>query len=168
MSVSSSFFNDDDADDGNDNDNVNFSVSRNIENLVDALDADLNKNIDSENLLDNVPKLVDDKRKHLQKRLSKSQREALFAKEAREEKAERKELREMMKISNEQFNKAFMTMGACMTNLTNSIANICQSLSQQPAGPSQGTYPYPTFNSNVPRDIYRCREYFFIIRNTVY
>ena len=48
---------------------------------------------------DNISKLVDEKRKHLERRLSASQRDELLLKEAKEDRLERKELRDMLKLS---------------------------------------------------------------------
>ena len=85
---------------------------------------------------DHAAKLVDDKRKHLERRLSAAQRDALLMNEAKEDRAERKEFREMLKASNESFVTALNNMSESMGAIGECIARTTtsyQHASSQPA-----------------------------------
>ena len=73
-----------------------------------------------------VATLIDDKRKHLERRLSASQRDALLLKEAIEDREERKEIREMLKTSNDSFAHALDNISQSMLAISNSIANTLE------------------------------------------
>ena len=85
-----------------------------------------------------VPKLVDNKRKHLEKNLSSSQRDQLLINEAKEDKILRRNLCETMKQSNENFSKAIENMSRSMMQIATGISHSMQmmvhalSLQQQP------------------------------------
>ena len=77
---------------------------------------------------DHVAALIDDKRKHLERRLSASQRDALLLKDAKEDREERKEIRDMMKSSNDSFVHALDNMSQSMLAISNSIAKTMEDI----------------------------------------
>ena len=70
-----------------------------------------------------VPKLVDNKRKHLERNLSVAQRDRMLFNEAKEDAQFRKDLVEAMRESNIAFN-------ASIENIGNSILQLSQSMSR--------------------------------------
>jgi hypothetical protein len=78
---------------------------------------------------DHVAVLVDDKRKHLEHRLSASQRDALLLKEAKEDREERKEFRDMLKNANDSFVHALNNMSQSMLSINNAIARSMETFS---------------------------------------
>ena len=84
-----------------------------------------------------IPKLIDNKRKHLEKKLSASQRDAILLNEARDDAALRRDLIYTMKSSNETFTEAMKSVGESMKLLSQSMASSIQilanCLSPQPA-----------------------------------
>ena len=95
---------------------------------------------------DHAAKLVDDKRKHLERRLSAAQRDALLINEAKEDRAERKEFREMLKASNESFISALNNMSESMRAIGECIARTTtsyQHASSQHASSQPGYYNLP-------------------------
>jgi hypothetical protein len=78
---------------------------------------------------DHVAVLVDDKRKHLERRLSASQRDALLLKEAKEDREERKEFRDMLKNANDSFVHALNNMSQSMLSINNAIATSIETFS---------------------------------------
>ena len=89
---------------------------------------------------DNISKLVDEKRKHLERRLSASQRDELLLKEAKEDRLERKELRDMLKLSNDSLANAMNNMSQSMMQISNSLAKSMEMIAS-----SSVTSPYPAF-----------------------
>ena len=75
-----------------------------------------------------LSKLVDNKRKHLEKRLSASQRDAILLKEARDDAALRHDLIDAMEICNESFTEAMKDVGETMKLLTQSMSSSFQAL----------------------------------------
>lgn len=71
---------------------------------------------------DVVTKLVDDKRKHLQRNLSASQRESLMLKEAREDREVQKQLQESLEASNASMANAMQDISKSMLQISNTIA----------------------------------------------
>ncbi len=70
-----------------------------------------------------VPKLIDDKRKHLQRSLSSAQREQLLINEAKDDASFRKELTEAMKESNETFSRSVESMSNSVKELGDGICH---------------------------------------------
>ena len=79
----------------------------------------------SSNGNDSVPKLIDSKRKHLEKKLSAAQRNELLIKEAKEDALFRKELADAMQESAEFFSQSIESVSKAMTDLG---AGVCRSL----------------------------------------
>lgn len=69
-----------------------------------------------------VPKLIDSKRKHLEKELSAAQRDELLIKEATEDGLFQKDLAEAMRESTESFSQSIESVSKAMTNLG---AGVC-------------------------------------------
>ena len=84
-----------------------------------------------------IPKLIDNKLKYLEKKLSASQRDAILLNEARDDAALRRDLIDTMKSSNETFTEAMKSVGESMKLLSQSMASSIQALanclSPQPA-----------------------------------
>ena len=85
-----------------------------------------------------VPRLIDNKRRHLEKRVSQSQRDDIFLKEAKEEGLFKKELCQAIKDSNKVFadamsdmSKSFMLMAETMKLSMQQIVIIQQGQQQQ-------------------------------------
>ena len=96
---------------------------------------------------DHVAKLIDDKRKHLERRLSASQRDAVLLKEAKEDREERKEIRDMMKSSNDSFVHALDNMSQSMLAISNSIAKTMEVIGRA-STPQNNMQPYPAYYIN--------------------
>lgn len=69
-----------------------------------------------------MPKLIDSKKKHLEKELSAAQRDELLIKEATEDGLFWKELAEAMRESTESFSQSIESVSKAMTNLG---AGVC-------------------------------------------
>ena len=89
-----------------------------------------NRKADDENC---VPRLIDNKRRHLEKRLSQSQRDEILLREAKEESLFKTELCQAIKDSNKLFadamtdmSKSFMLMAETMNISMKQIAMIQQ------------------------------------------
>ena len=83
-----------------------------------------------------VPKLIDNKRKHLQKTLSAAQRDELLIKEAKEDALFRKDLAEAMRESTASFSRSIESVSKTMTDLGAGVCRSIEMLSQalqQPA-----------------------------------
>ena len=72
-----------------------------------------------------VPKLIDSKRKHLEKKLSEAQRDELLIKEVKEDGLFRKELAEAMRESTKSFSRRIESVSKAMTDLG---AGVCRSI----------------------------------------
>ena len=90
---------------------------------------------------DHVAALIDDKRKHLERRLSASQRDA------KEDREERKEIRDMMKNSKDSFVHALDNMSQSMLAISNSIAKSMEVIGRG-STPQNNMQPYPAYYIN--------------------
>ena len=72
-----------------------------------------------------VPKLIDNKRKHLEKSLSAAQRDQLLIKEAKEDAQFRRDLAEAMRQSTESFAQSIKDVSKAMADLG---AGVCRSI----------------------------------------
>eukprot|EP00112_Aurelia_sp_Birch-Aquarium-sp1_P020804 Seg5442.1 transcript_id=Seg5442.1/GoldUCD/mRNA.D3Y31 product="hypothetical protein" protein_id=Seg5442.1/GoldUCD/D3Y31 len=77
-----------------------------------------------------VPKLIDDKWKHLQRSLSSAQRDQLLINEAKDDTSFRKELTEAMRESNETFSKSVESMSNSVKQLGDGICRSMEMLSR--------------------------------------
>ena len=94
-----------------------------------------------------VPKLIDNKRKHLEKTLSAAQRDKLLLDEAKEDLKFRKDLSEAMTSSTESFSRAMEGISSTMVQLGKSICQSVEMLSQ--AMVSQQQLQYQPGNHNI-------------------
>ena len=95
---------------------------------------------------DNISKLVDEKRKHLERPLSASQRDELLLKEAKEDRLERKELRDMLKLSNDSLANAMNNMSQSMMQISSSLAKSMEMIASSSVQHNNYvTSPYPAF-----------------------
>lgn len=77
-----------------------------------------------------VPKLIDNKRKHLEKKLSAAQRDGLLIKEAKEDAQFRKDLAEAMRESTASFSHSIESVSKAMTDLGAGVCRSIEMLSQ--------------------------------------
>ena len=80
--------------------------------------------------VDQVPRLVDEKRKHLERRLSAAQRDGLLIKEAKDDAQLKKDLCEAMRESTTAFSESIKEISNSMTNIGNGICRSIELLSQ--------------------------------------
>ena len=80
--------------------------------------------------VDQVPRLVDEKRKHLERRLSAAQRDGLLMKEAKDDSQFKKDLCEAMRESTAAFSESIKEISSSMTNIGNGICRSIEVLSQ--------------------------------------
>ena len=106
---------------------------------------------------DHVARLIDEKRKHLERRLSASQRDTLLIKEAKEDRLERKELRDMLKSSNDSLTTALNNMSNAMLNISNTIIKTVENLSTPPPNtvlinpPTRSSIPFQSLCASTPQ-----------------
>ena len=95
-----------------------------------------------------VPKLIDNKRKHLEKRLSAAQRDELLIKEAKEDAQFRKDLAEAMRESTASFSQSIESVSKAMTDLG---AGVCRSIEMLSQALQQ---PYAVARAPVNQDLF--------------
>ena len=91
-----------------------------------------------------IPKLIDSKRKHLEKNLSASQRDQLFMKEMKNESEFRHEMADAMRESNKSFSESIKEISKSMTELSKGFCNSMEMLSRTICNlqqPPQGQFP---------------------------
>jgi len=93
-----------------------------------------------------VPKLIDNKRKHLERQLSASQRDLLLINESKEDFQFKKDIAEAIRQSNETFAQSMQQMSMSMLQVaqgfTQSIEVLARAMVNQP---SQPQYQYPPY-----------------------
>ena len=94
---------------------------------------------------DHATKFIDEKRRYLERRLSASQRDPFLIKEAKEDRLEKKELREMLKSST--LTSALKNMSETMLNMSNAIAKTMENLSHPISAPAPNLMSIPPFGS---------------------
>ncbi len=77
-----------------------------------------------------MPKLIDNKRKHLQKALSAAQRDQILLQEAKEDKETRRVLASSIRESSQSFNAAMQNISGSLSQLANGITRSKEMLSQ--------------------------------------
>ena len=106
-----------------------------------------------------VPKLVDYKRKHLEKTLSASQRDKLLIEESKEDAKFKNDLAEALRLSSESFAQSLEQVSKSMVDVGNGMCKSIEMLAramivqpQQPVHPQyMPTQPMPTYyNFNAP------------------
>ena len=90
-----------------------------------------------------IPRLIGNKRKHLEKILSAAQRNQLLLQEAKDDVQFRKTLAETLKESNQVFAELLHGISQSMTDLGNSFCRSKQMLTQAMKMQSQAQQPVP-------------------------
>ena len=99
-----------------------------------------------------VPRLIDNKRRHLEKALSSAQRDQIFLSEAKEDKEIRRDLGNSLRESSGTFTDAMINMSATMNQLGNSICKSIDMLAQAMLATNQSQVNHNMFyqNSGMP------------------
>eukprot|EP00794_Sanderia_malayensis_P010301 gene10301-11364_t len=114
-----------------------FSVASDSTSVVNEQDCpDVSSNGTSV-----IPKLIDNKRKHLQRRLSAAQRDSILMEESKDDKIFRQQLTETLKESSQSMAKAMNSISQSMMHVSNAIAQNMQMMAQSFAMP-QNSHPY--------------------------
>lgn len=91
-----------------------------------------------------IPKLVDNKRKHMEKGLSQAQRDHLLMKQAKEEVDIKKQMLSAFEASNVSIENSISKLTTCLTSLGEGIASGMQALAMALGNmPQQVPYPPP-------------------------
>ena len=96
-----------------------------------------------------VPSLIDDKRKKMERQLSAAQRDKLFLQEGKEEKEFRREMAEAFKESNSIFAESIKAISASMTALASSMQRSVDMSTNQSRQRATLPVPQPAMISNV-------------------
>ena len=97
-----------------------------------------------------VPKLIDEKRKHLQKKLSAAERDRIFLDESREDAQFKRDLADAIRQSNEVFAKSTSELSKSMAEMASGITASIQMLSQALCNqPHPMAMPYMHHNANT-------------------
>ncbi len=92
-----------------------------------------------------VPKLIDRKRKNMERALSAAERDSLLMGDAKEDKRFRREMAEAMKASAASFSDALGTVSATMMQISNSLSRSMELIAQSLQQPQQSQQPQPPF-----------------------
>ena len=96
-----------------------------------------------------IPRLIDNKRKHMEKSLSAAQRDQILLNESREDVATRKSLIEAIKDGNAQFSSSVETLSKSMSEIAGAFSQIarCFAVRQSPEVVSQPRQNYGNFGN---------------------
>ena len=98
-----------------------------------------------------VPKLIDNKRKHLERQLSASQRDQLLINESKEDSQFKKDIAEAIRQSNETFAQSMQQMSMSMLQIAQGFTQSIEVLARAMVNkPSQPQYQYPPY---IPADM---------------
>ena len=84
-----------------------------------------------------VPKLVDNKRKHMERALSAAQRDGILLNDAKEDRVCRNKMVDVMKTSSESIASALEKVGDSMILMSNSLSRSMETLAQSLSAPQQ-------------------------------
>ncbi|KAJ7386716.1 hypothetical protein OS493_006728 [Desmophyllum pertusum] len=100
-----------------------------------------------------VPKLIDNKRKHLERQLSASQRDRLLMNESKEDSQFKKDIAEAIRQSNETFAQSMQQMSMSMQQVAQGFTQSFQFLARAmfTDNPGQPPYQYPPYQA--PADV---------------
>ena len=97
-----------------------------------------------------VPKLIDNKRKHLEKTLSAAQRDALLLTEAKEESKFRKDLADATREATSCFSSALKNVSSSMTQVGNGLSRSIEMMAQAVMATMNNSQALPVpFNQNL-------------------
>lgn len=102
-----------------------------------------------------IPKLVDNKRKHMEKRMSQAQRDQFLMSTAKDDLLMKRDMLEAFQKSNQTLDDAISKMTNCLTSLGNGIAQGMQMLATALANPHPPPPHYGPmhYNSNPHQHI---------------
>lgn len=127
----------------NNSDGVEIDNGNDEDNTVKEIKEDSARTVVKRKSESQVAKLIDNKRKHLEKSLSAAQRDQLLVNEAKEDSKFRKDLAEAMQQSTISFSRALEGVSQSMiqigTGLCRSLENLAQAM-QDPQPPRQNVY----------------------------
>ncbi len=127
----------------NNSDSGEIDIGNDEDNTTKEIEEDNTRAVIKRKSENQVPKLIDNKRKHLEKSLSASQRDQLLVKEAKEDSKFRKDLAEAMQQSTVSFSRALEGVSQSMmqigAGLCRSLENLAQAM-QDPQPPRQNFY----------------------------
>lgn len=89
-----------------------------------------------------VPKLIDNKRKHLERQLSASQRDQILINESKEDSEFKKNIAEAIRQSNETFGQCLQQMSMSIQQVAQGLTRSVEIMSQAMMGQTT-TYQYP-------------------------
>lgn len=92
-----------------------------------------------------VPKLIDNKRKHMERRLSAAQRDSLFMEEAKNDKVFRKELTDAIKESTVSMAQALQGISTSMVHVSTMLAKSMEVMAHSSTMPQA---PNPHIHTN--------------------
>ena len=96
-----------------------------------------------------VPRLIDNKRKHLERNLSAAQRDQLFMQEMKNDAEFRKDLLQTVRESNDCFSNSIKEIPKSMSDLSKGLCASVDLLSQAIASQPQPQFPQAPFHPNV-------------------
>ena len=96
-----------------------------------------------------VPRLIDNKRKDLEKNLSAAQRDQLFMKEMKNKAKFRKEFLQIVRESNDCFSNSVKEISKSMSDLSKGLCASVDLLSRAIASQPQPQFPQAPFHPNV-------------------
>lgn len=114
---------------------------------------------------DHAAVLIDDKRKHLERRLSAAQRDSLLLKEVKEDREERKEFREMMKNANDSFVHAIDNRSQSVLSISNAIAKSMEAFGNSSSlRPAPVAMPYYSLEDQLQPRVHQSNAEYFQIQ----
>ena len=96
-----------------------------------------------------VPRLIDNKRKRLERNLSAAQRDQLFMKEMKNDAEFRKDLLQIVRESNDCFSNSVKEISKSMSDLSKGLSASVELLSWAIASQLQPQFPQAPFHPNV-------------------
>jgi hypothetical protein len=117
---------------GNNSDNGDLDIGNGGDNTINEIEEDNTHAVLKRKSENQVVKLIDNKRKHLEKNLSASQRDQLLVNQAKEDSKFRKELADAMQQSKVSFSRALEGVSQSMMQigfgLCRSLENVAQAM----------------------------------------
>ena len=102
---------------------------------------------------DPIPRLIDNKRKHLERQLSAAQRDQLLLKESKEDSQFKKDMADAIKQSDQTFANAMQQMSQSISQVAHGMTQSMQAMSQAFLQQNNSTnyhQSYPGHNNHCP------------------
>lgn len=96
-----------------------------------------------------IPRLVDNKRKHLEKTLSAAQRDKMLLDKAKEDALFRKDIAKAMKESNKTFSESVEKLSASITAMSDGISRSMERIAQAMCSQARPPIPMQPINQNM-------------------